>query len=410
MKKIQKNFFLTFLSITCFACVFFLSSISYANDDLEDTFEDLEKVTKKIEKTQDIISLKQKEQEIINAQISQIASETAKIKQNIEETVEEIEQLSSDIDRVKREITQKEGHIVLQKKILEKFLREKYQNYTVENAHFTLLNIANANSNTHKESLGHASKGIGDFVQKIHAEQEELKKDQEKLEKKHQRIEDAKYELEQRSNHLESSQNYKRVLAAEAAAEKTKYEEKLSDLLKEQLAIQQEISSLSNDQVGSFSMADLPSAKKADFDMPVKKPYVKTQSYGKTTFSHNYSTGTHNGVDYVAQDSQSILAVADGKVKAVGDMGRYGYGKWVVIDHDNGLMTLYGHMSSVKVSRGDKLDKGDKIGVQGNTGFSTGTHLHFTVFAASTFAIVESSSVDGVYIPTGATVNPESYL
>lgn len=408
------NFLLMFLCI----CIAFFATHSFlvqAADDpldekLDDTYSDLEEITKKINETQDILNLKQKERQIINTQIQNIENESLKVEKDIEETEQEIEELTREIDRIKNEIIQKESHITLQKKILEKFLREKYQKYSKNSEYFTTLNIANINQQNHRDSLGQTTEGVSDFVKKIHSEQEALKKDQVILEKKSTRITDAKYELEQRNAHLQSTQDYKRVLAAEVAAEENKYQQKLSKLEKEQLEIQQEISSLSAGYIGEFSLKDLPDAKDADFDKPIEKPYVITQNYGVTSFSHNYSTGAHNGIDFVAQGSQNIQAVADGKVKATGNMGNYGYGKWIAIDHGNGLVTLYGHLSSQKVSRGDKVDKGDKIGVMGNTGYSTGTHLHFSVFAQTTFGVVESSSVSGIFIPTGATVNPAIYL
>ena len=415
--KKSKNFIdLFFVFILTFTILFTSQGLlvfaeeDESEEEKEELLDEYEENEKKIEKYNDILNLKQKEREVINAQIKNIENESVKVAEEIEENEEEIEELSSDINRIKTEIQQKETHISLQKRILEKFIREKYQNYTQNTETFTMLNIANSNAQNHKDNLTHATGGVGEFIKKIHTEQAELKKDQTNLEKKTDRIEDAKYELEQRSAHLKDSQNYKQVLAAEVAAEEDKYQKKLSKLEREQLEIQQEISSLSNGYVGDFSLADLPDANDADFDMPVSEPYVVTQGYGVTSFSHNYSTGTHNGIDYVAQGSQNIRSVADGKVKATGDMGRYGYGKWVAIDHDNGLVTLYGHLSSIKVDRGDKIDQGDKIGTQGSTGFSTGTHLHFSVFAETTFEIVESSSVDGIYIPTGATVNPGIYL
>lgn len=386
------------------------TEVDKAAEKIGDATDKLEKIEKTIEKTQDILLLKQKEQAIITAQITNIANENKKIEKNIEDTAQEIKELTGDIDRTKKEIAQKEKHIALQKKMLESFVREKYQNYSPDTVYFTTLNIANSNQQNHKDSLTYATASISDFVAKIHNEQEELKKDQDNLEKKATRITDAKYELEQRSAYLKDSQNYKRVLAAEVAVEEGKYKEKLSDLVKKQLEIQQEISSLATGKIGTFSMKDLPDPDDFSLDTPVSNPYTRTQGYGKTTFSHNYATGTHNGIDFVAQGSQNILAAADGKIKATGNMGRYGYGRWAAVDHGNGLVTLYGHMSSVKVSKGDKLDQGDKIGVMGNTGFSTGAHVHFSVFAESTFDIVESSSVSGIYIPTGATVNPDIYL
>lgn len=379
-------------------------------DIIDDKQNDLKKLEKKEKKYRDIINLKQKEQAIINAQIKKLDAENYKVQQTIKDNEAEIASLSSEIDRIKNEIQQKEKHISLQKAILKQFLREKYQNYSKNTQYFTLLNISNNKNISHKDNIDHATSSVGRFVKIVNDEQQKLKKDQENLESKSKRIQDAKYELEKRNEYLEGSKNYKRVLANQVNVEKGKYQTKLSKVLEEQLAIQQEISSLSTDQIGTFSFSDLPSKSEADFKFPVKKPFIKTQGYGKTSFSSHYKGGVHNGIDFVAQGSKSIIAPASGKIKAVGNMGRYGYGNWVAIDHGNGIVTLYGHLSSVKVSRGEKIKQGETIGKMGSTGFSTGPHLHFSVFAKTTFAVVESSKVSGVYIPTGATVNPEMYL
>ncbi len=85
-------------------------------------------------------------------------------------------------------------------------------------------------------------------------------------------------------------------------------------------------------------------------------------------------------------------------------------GDIVAIDHGNGIVTLYGHMSSQSVKKGQSIDTGDKIGLVGQTGYATGPHVHFSVFSAKSFEIVNSKVVSGLTIPVGATVNPLNYL
>ena len=89
--------------------------------------------------------------------------------------------------------------------------------------------------------------------------------------------------------------------------------------------------------------------------------------YGTTRF--------HSGVDIDGACSQPIFAAEDGTVLSSGSNG--GYGLATVIDHGDGLSTLYGHQSSLGVSSGQSVGRGEQIGLVGTTGLSTGCHLHF---------------------------------
>ena len=112
---------------------------------------------------------------------------------------------------------------------------------------------------------------------------------------------------------------------------------------------------------------------------------VITQQFGKTADSGRlYASGTHNGTDFGLPTGSEIRSAANGTVREVGntDVGRcLSYGKWVLVDHDNGLSTLYAHLSSISSKPGQVVNRGTVIGYSGNTGYSTGPHLHLTVFA-----------------------------
>lgn len=92
----------------------------------------------------------------------------------------------------------------------------------------------------------------------------------------------------------------------------------------------------------------------------------------------------HNGIDFAAPIGTPIYAAAGGTVIiAKSDDGwNGGYGNYVVIKHSNGAQTLYAHMTSVNVSSGESVSQGNQIGTVGNTGKSTGAHLHFEVRGA----------------------------
>jgi murein DD-endopeptidase MepM/ murein hydrolase activator NlpD len=84
----------------------------------------------------------------------------------------------------------------------------------------------------------------------------------------------------------------------------------------------------------------------------------------------------HNGLDLKVNIGDTIVAAFDGKVRVV-KYERRGYGKYVVIRHDNGLETVYGHLSKQLVENDQLVKAGEPIGLGGNTGRSTGSHLHF---------------------------------
>lgn len=86
----------------------------------------------------------------------------------------------------------------------------------------------------------------------------------------------------------------------------------------------------------------------------------------------------HNGIDFLVNTGTPVYATGDGKVKFAGRKG--GLGKTVIIDHGFGYTTIYGHLSRIKVRRGQKVKRGDLIALSGNSGrLSTGPHLHYEV-------------------------------
>ena len=107
------------------------------------------------------------------------------------------------------------------------------------------------------------------------------------------------------------------------------------------------------------------------FAEPVKGSFRFTSGFGPRWGR------MHEGADFAAAHGTPIYATADGTVIHAGRQG--GYGNLVKIRHDFGIETRYAHMSRIRVSVGDRVSRGDRIGDMGNTGRSTGTHLHYEV-------------------------------
>lgn len=107
------------------------------------------------------------------------------------------------------------------------------------------------------------------------------------------------------------------------------------------------------------------------FCMPTPSRVVTSNFGYRSQFGRN-----HKGLDIKVYIGDSIRSAFSGKVRIVRYEGR-GYGKYIVIRHGNGLETIYGHLSAQLVSEGQEVRAGEVIGLGGNTGRSTGSHLHF---------------------------------
>lgn len=118
-------------------------------------------------------------------------------------------------------------------------------------------------------------------------------------------------------------------------------------------------------------------------EYPIDKVYI-TQKFGKNpNIYKQFGMAGHNGLDFRVRFVDSplgkryITAALDGTVIEVGNQGKGGYGVFVRMQHKGTSQTIYGHLTKAYVKEGDKLKAGDRLGLSGNTGFSTGAHLHF---------------------------------
>lgn len=118
-----------------------------------------------------------------------------------------------------------------------------------------------------------------------------------------------------------------------------------------------------------------PLMRQMVFEVPVRG-YGINSGYGQRTLGGQ--TRAHEGVDFAAPRGTGVFAAAEGQVLRTGfDAG--GYGSFVEVRHPNGMTSLYGHLSRIDVHSGMNLTTGQRIGLVGSTGRSTGPHLHFEV-------------------------------
>ena len=130
---------------------------------------------------------------------------------------------------------------------------------------------------------------------------------------------------------------------------------------------------LIKDAINTYTKSNIPSLK---FIKPLDG--VISSRYGKQRFINEKSRSPHLALDIAAAEGTKIIAPNSGKIILVGDF--FYSGNFTIIDHGQGLLSSYSHMSEVFVKKGDIVKQGDMIGSVGSTGRVTGPHLHWSVY------------------------------
>lgn len=110
----------------------------------------------------------------------------------------------------------------------------------------------------------------------------------------------------------------------------------------------------------------------------------------------------HNGIDLAVPKGTELHSISNGTIERVVDYGSQNIGKGVIVRTEQGDLHVFGHMDNISVHKGDVVQIGDLIGYSGNTGHSTGAHLHFGLIKNSNFAD-PSNLVSDLQMYTGAT-------
>lgn len=272
--------------------------------------------------------------------------------------------------------------------------------------------------------------GLEQFQKEVNRNMEELKKLKLDHEEAKEKSEQEKRNLIAFNNRLADQKEIVRQnkLAQQALLKETKnqesnYKKLLAEQLAKKEALERELAEFEGQLRIEIDPESLPRTGKGILRWPVVPPVI-TQYFGNTPFAtanpQVYGGGGHNGIDLRAAPGTPVMNAANGTVINVGDTDKQcykaSYGKWVLVKHYNGLATLYAHLSLIRALPGQEVSAGEVLGYSGNTGYSTGPHLHFAVYAANAVSVINKQSrVCGTTLtlpaaPTNGYLNPLSYL
>lgn len=256
-----------------------------------------------------------------------------------------------------------------------------------------------------------------------------LRKEKDVLEENKSQKETTKKELTALQTELsgkkkvveENKKEQSQVLKETKNQEKT-YQEILAQRKKQMATLEKELFDYESTLKYTLNPSLIPkSTSEPKFIWPVDVVRI-TQLFGKTADSKRlYVSGTHSGIDFGVKVGTPVKAVASGIIAGAGDTDLTckgaSFGRWVLIKFTNGLAATYGHLSVISVTEGQKVSAGDIIGYSGNTGYSTGPHLHMSVYDAAVVNAETRPSIScggKIYrmpiAPVGAYLDPRVYF
>lgn len=251
----------------------------------------------------------------------------------------------------------------------------------------------------------------------------ELTTDKEELETRKDDLNEFNTELLSKKKILDDNKKEKNQLLSQTENKESEYQSLLAEKVALKDAFEKELFNIESQLQIAIDPSKLPSVGSGVLAWPLDEIFI-TQYFGNTAFAtanpQIYNGSGHNGVDFRAAVGTKVKSALAGTIEGIGNTdaikGCYSYGKWVLVKHNNGLSTLYAHLSNVVVSPGQNIGTGEVVGYSGNTGFTTGPHLHFTVYATQGVRIekfTHSINCKDAIIPIAdlkAYLNPLSYL
>ena len=246
-----------------------------------------------------------------------------------------------------------------------------------------------------------------------------IKKDQAVGEKT--QLEQYQKSLSDQKQTVIATKEEKTKLLADTNGREVAYRRILSDKIAEKATYEKELFDYESKLKLTIAPGTIPSAKQGILSWPLDSITI-TQYFGKAVSARRlYVSGSHNGIDLKASIGTPVKAALSGTVADTEPLkfkSGCQYGKYVLINHPNGLSTIYGHLSVVSVKPGDTVITGDTIGYSGDTGYATGPHLHLGLYVTQGIRIVDSSALGStrcagiktVAAPTNAYLDPMAYL
>ena len=412
------------ISFLLFASSVSASTIDELNKSIENTKNLMKQNQEEIEKLNKDLENTGKETTSLKSKLKNLEATGKKLAADIKLTQNQIQSAKFNIEKLNLQIGLKTEGITEKKNFLGEFVRAINEAESASVLEVILAEDAFSDFFSNIDRMDAFQKEIKSNLAGLKEDKLDLEEKKKEREVYKKNTEKLNGQFVDQKGLVDMNKSKTNKILSETKNKEANYKNLLADRIAKQKAFEDEIKEFEDQIRLEIDPSALPKAGSGVLKWPLS--FIKiTQYFGNTAFATAnptvYNGGGHNGVDFKAAIGTAVMASKEGVVAGVGNTDQscngVSYGKWVLIKHPNNLSTLYAHLSIIKVSSGQPVETGQLVGYSGDTGYATGPHLHYGVFASEGIEIKSYRSkicgtnmIMPVKTKNNAYLNPLSYL
>ncbi len=348
---------------------------------IKDKKNELNSAEKHIEDKQEAVSANKAKQAAIQEQIKQVDIKLVEIQDNIQELGKQLDEKKNQIAESKVKLEEANVKKDEQYNATKARMVEMYKNQKIGYMQVVFSSNSFWDAMNRVEYVRRISKKDNSILDEYQLQIKTIEKQKRIIEEEQTQLDLLQKAEIAKSNELEQARIEKNAAIAELAKEESNLQSEIEGLEALSADLKSEIKRLEEEAKKQAASAGRPSIPSqyvgGTFMWPVPGYYRISSDYVGRTSPIFGTTEFHTGIDIPANYGEDVVAAADGVVITSGWVR--GYGNTVMISHGSGLVTLYGHNSSLVIANGQSVKKGQVIAKIGSTGYSTGNHCHFEV-------------------------------
>ncbi len=364
----------------------FNAEIKALNQQIQAQKQQLESLADKQKEYARQIAAKQQEKNTLSSQLSLLADKAAQTELEIESTNLSISKTNLEAQKISLDILDTNATIDAQKDRIAKLLRLVYKQDQVSSLEVLLLNDSISEFLNHAKYLENTNSELRQNLNQLQYDKERLDQAKINIDNKNKELNKLKKDLESNKSKLEYEQSLQANLLEETKESEQAYQNLLKEAKRQAAQAEAEISGIENTIRSKMAQKDKDRLDNSDSTIawPISGRYI-TSTFHDPDYPFRRIIGEHSGIDLRSPQGSPLYAAADGYVARVKFDGSTAYA-YIMIIHNDGLSTVYGHVSGVNVTADQYVVKGQLIGKTGggpgrpgSGPFSTGAHLHFEV-------------------------------